>query len=348
MTIFDRLLGKSNKIESASDHNIKHIYKNEEYGFTVECPKNWVEIHVKDLPTSAISDLDLAINFAKAQMPQHPVLLELGNVHDFIQKSFLVGFVDPQSAKNNICISVHRVSTKMTTAETLNDLMIFARAMGEILSTNIIKVDDIDAVEVTCIVKLYKVITKLVCFYKGCYGYTVICTALADKFKLYDLIFDECIKSIKFEHRPDDADSHYILGASYHEKELYKEAEDEYLQALRLDPQHYMAYCNLGSIFMKTGRCEQGIEYFKKALEIHPDDPLLLFNIGKFYLSDGDIDGSFENFCKAIVLDMTYESKIHQFIYSHCHPPNQYVQRLDRLVNERLRKIYLQNNDKRD
>lgn len=78
-------------------------------------------------------------------------------------------------------------------------------------------------------------------------------------------------------------EDHYFSGASYQDKGLYREAEEEYLKVIGLNPEHYKAYHNLGYVCRKTGRTEEAIKYYKKALQINPQNSMSLFNLGIIY-----------------------------------------------------------------
>ncbi len=49
------------------------------------------------------------------------------------------------------------------------------------------------------------------------------------------------------------------------------EAAEQYREALRLDPNLWQSYHNLGLVFAHRGQYEEAIEYYKTALRFRPD-----------------------------------------------------------------------------
>ena len=301
-----RLLGKKRqKMKGGSQCNKKNMYHCEEYSFLAYCPPGWI-MHTKDLPSH-----------------------------------ILVMFYDPLSAEDNINIAVNRIFRKRSIEELKDTLTLNALGFGgRIRSLKRTKVDNVEAVEV--IYKLQKQIYKQIIFEKWGYEYVFTCTARAKKFKNCEPIFNECLQSFKFDHVTNDAETHYFSGVSYQQRGLYEEAEKEYLKAIELNHKYYKAYCNLGSICMKAGRGEEAEKYYKKALQINPEDPIALFDLGCIYFTSGDEDEGLKYFCKAIITDSAIEPKVHQIIHIYSYNPSEDIQKLNKLFNEQLRKMYLE------
>ena len=93
---------------------------------------------------------------------------------------------------------------------------------------------------------------------------------------------------------------------------------------------------------MKTGRGEEAEKYYKKALQINPEDPIALFDLGCIYFTSGDENEGLKYFCKAIIADSAIEPKVHQIIHIYSYNPNEDIQKLNKLFNEQLRKMYLE------
>jgi len=306
MGMFDRFFGKTiKKMEGVSQCNKKDMYHCEEYSFSAYCPHGWI-MHTQDLPPH-----------------------------------ILVMFYDPLCAEDNINIAVNRIFRKRSIEELKDALTLNALGFGgRIRSLKRTKVDNVEAVELIC--ELQKQIYKQIIFEKWSYEYILTCTARINNFKACEPIFDEFLQSFKFEHVTDDAEIHYFSGVSYQQKGLYEEAEKEYLKAIELNHKYYKAYCNLGSICMKTGRGEEAEKYYKKALQINPEDPIALFDLGCIYFTSGDENEGLKYFCKAIIADSAIEPKVHQIIHIYSYNPNEDIQKLNKLFNEQLRKMYLE------
>ncbi|RMF98394.1 MAG: tetratricopeptide repeat protein, partial [Candidatus Schekmanbacteria bacterium] len=67
------------------------------------------------------------------------------------------------------------------------------------------------------------------------------------------------------------------------QRKEYKKAEEELLEALKLDSHYGQAYFNLGTLFSETERYDKAIEFFKRAYEINKDFKGAPVNIGVIY-----------------------------------------------------------------
>ena len=311
MSIFNKLFGNSNKkMDGAGYHYKKDRYHCEEYGFSVYYPNGWV------LQTQGLPDI---LRFYHVQ----------------------VMFCDPLCVDNCVNVAACRIFRGRSIKELEVVPTMYAQIFGgRILSLKRTKVDNVEAIKVTY--KLQKQTQKQVIFDKGSYGYIFTSGAPSNKFKDCEPIFNECLQSFKVEHITDYAGTHYFSGVSYQQRGLYKDAEKEYLKAIELDPDYYKAYCNLGAICMKTQRGEEAEKYYKKSLQINPKDPITLLNIGSIYFADKTSeDEGLKYFCKAIVADSAVEPVVHQKIHIWSYYPNKDIQKLNKLIDEELRKIYL-------
>jgi len=77
----------------------------------------------------------------------------------------------------------------------------------------------------------------------------------------------------------DEFDLYVIKGRT---KELFLKAESEFLQAKTLNPKYAPAYRNLGALYIRMGRKEEGIENLKLALRIEPYDKELRTYLQQF------------------------------------------------------------------
>ena len=311
MNLFDRFSGKgTKKTESVISHNKKEMYHSEGYGFSAYCPNGWI------MQTQGLPDI---LRFYKVQ----------------------VMFYDSLCAENCVTVAATRIFRKRSIEELKVIPTLYAQIFGgRILSLERTKVDTVEAIEATY--KLQKQTQKQVIFDKDSHGYIFTSGALSNKFKDCEPVFDECLQSFKFEHMIDDAGTHYFSGVAYQKRGLYDKAEKEYLKAIELNPDYYKAYCNLGSICMKTWRVEEAVEYYEKALQINPKDPIALLDIGSIYFADENSEAEgLKYFCKAIIADSAFEPTVHQKIQFYSYHSKKDIQKLNKLISEGLRKIYL-------
>lgn len=68
----------------------------------------------------------------------------------------------------------------------------------------------------------------------------------------------------------DEAVCHYFMGLTYDEEEKYPEAEQEYLEGLRHDPEDVDLHAEYASLMLRTGFREKGLALLDKAIEMDP------------------------------------------------------------------------------
>jgi tetratricopeptide (TPR) repeat protein len=85
----------------------------------------------------------------------------------------------------------------------------------------------------------------------------------------------------------DLAEPHYNLASVYLDLGDFKKAGQEYQTALRLNPDYFDALFGLGSVYARTGRGEQALDFFRQSIEKRKsvtgkkDYPLARLNIGE-------------------------------------------------------------------
>jgi tetratricopeptide (TPR) repeat protein len=103
--------------------------------------------------------------------------------------------------------------------------------------------------------------------------------------------------------REDSAEGHFLLGNAYSHSDRLTEAEDEYLQALALDPDHVDARANLAVVYYSSGRLEEAEEAIRLALEGHEGDADLHYNLGGILAAQGRTVDAEVEFLTALDLD---------------------------------------------
>lgn len=76
--------------------------------------------------------------------------------------------------------------------------------------------------------------------------------------------------------------------------EDYKEAVKLYYEALEIEPHHYFAWHNLGSILLGSGLFEEAEECFENAIEINNIIPVSKISLAKIHLARGQTEQAFE------------------------------------------------------
>ena len=80
-----------------------------------------------------------------------------------------------------------------------------------------------------------------------------------------------------------------ILGIlSWHQANYYTDAETLYRMSIDRNPKSWVAYTNLGAVFLQRRQLDEAISYCQRALEIKPDAPETQYNLGNCFLAKGD------------------------------------------------------------
>jgi tetratricopeptide (TPR) repeat protein/TolB-like protein len=116
--------------------------------------------------------------------------------------------------------------------------------------------------------------------------------------------FSEALAAYKraIATRPDDAAGYYWLGYFYEEQnkpELLPEAERNYLAAIKLAPESYMAHYNLGAVYVKLERYQDAFREFEESLLIAPSLNGYL-NLGVLYYYQGQYPKAAEKWRQAV------------------------------------------------
>jgi Flp pilus assembly protein TadD len=99
------------------------------------------------------------------------------------------------------------------------------------------------------------------------------------------------------------AETHFLLGNAYARKDQYAQAEQAYLQALRLDPSYTDARSNLGVVYYRQGKLQDAEKAFREALGQSPNDADIHYNLGGVLASLNQLDAALSEFNSARELD---------------------------------------------
>ncbi|NQU74159.1 MAG: tetratricopeptide repeat protein [Candidatus Omnitrophica bacterium] len=80
------------------------------------------------------------------------------------------------------------------------------------------------------------------------------------------------------------------LGVVYKRKGMYKKAEKEYREAIRLKPDYVTPHFNLGILYWETGELQKATEEFKKAVRLNPEFYKARNKLAKVYMASGQND----------------------------------------------------------
>jgi tetratricopeptide (TPR) repeat protein len=95
---------------------------------------------------------------------------------------------------------------------------------------------------------------------------------------------------------------HEMLNNGENEKALYC-----YDMALKLNPRFYGAYINEGLVLMTMGKRYDALKFFEKAMRLDKFQADAYYDIAKFYMADNKLDESIPYFIKAVEIKPDYK-----------------------------------------
>ncbi len=117
----------------------------------------------------------------------------------------------------------------------------------------------------------------------------------------YELARDQFLQAVKLD--PDFAEAHNNLGLAYTELNEEANATEAFTKAVELNPLLHAAYNNLGYAFYRQGNYEQAVEMYNEALGRSTSNSPAYTNLGNAYYRLGRIDKAREAWNKALELD---------------------------------------------
>jgi tetratricopeptide (TPR) repeat protein len=89
---------------------------------------------------------------------------------------------------------------------------------------------------------------------------------------------------------PEFSLAHYNLGFLYLRQDMFPEARRHLTQAVKLDPDHALAHKNLGRLYHMEGRPNEARAHYVQALRLQPIDPEPHYLLGIMAIAEGDLD----------------------------------------------------------
>ncbi len=98
------------------------------------------------------------------------------------------------------------------------------------------------------------------------------------------------------------ADDHVAEGARLHELGQLEDAAAAFQEAIALDPEHAVAYFQLGMVYYDLGRFAESLAALEKAAELDPNDPDTQRNLGTAYGKMNEWEKAIAPYEKAVEL----------------------------------------------
>ena len=99
-----------------------------------------------------------------------------------------------------------------------------------------------------------------------------------------------------------ESTSYQIVGKIHSLLNNHKQAIDNFIRAIELNPKCNHNYISISQSFSAIGENEKGISYLEKGINIIGNDPLIFYNLGIIYQNNQNWDQAEVNFHKAIKL----------------------------------------------
>ncbi|MCK5349690.1 MAG: tetratricopeptide repeat protein, partial [Desulfobacula sp.] len=107
-----------------------------------------------------------------------------------------------------------------------------------------------------------------------------------------------------------DANRQYRVARHFQKLNRHEIAVEEFLKALKIDPEFYNAYNALGVSYDNLKQHDSAIDAYSAALKINPDLDYVYNNIGYSHLLKGDLEAAAIAFEKAVAMNAS--NKIYQ------------------------------------
>lgn len=105
---------------------------------------------------------------------------------------------------------------------------------------------------------------------------------------------------------PNKPRGHNNLGNAYRKKNMLVKAEQHFMTALKIEPDHYLALNNLGHVLYLKGNIDGAITYYQRAIALKPGNAKVHNNLGKAYGARGELDKAIEHLQRAIEMKPAY------------------------------------------
>ncbi|MCH7803157.1 MAG: tetratricopeptide repeat protein [Acidobacteria bacterium] len=113
-----------------------------------------------------------------------------------------------------------------------------------------------------------------------------------------------------FEHvlivNPNNSVAHDVLGLEAMKKLEFAQAQQRFLEAIKIGPKYAPAYNHLGLVLLEQERLDEAVERFTQTLKLNPDSVDALNNLGLVGLRQGKFREAALLFSQALEVDPNY------------------------------------------
>lgn len=114
----------------------------------------------------------------------------------------------------------------------------------------------------------------------------------------YEQAIAEFKKAIKI--RPDFYQAYHNLGLAYASLNQYQEAKNSFEKTIQINPDSAETYKSLGKVCIALQKYEDGLSYYTKYIKLNPNDDQVYFDIGMIYNAQGNTEQMIHYFEEAV------------------------------------------------
>jgi len=96
------------------------------------------------------------------------------------------------------------------------------------------------------------------------------------------------------------------LANALAKQDRFTEAEENYRQALEVDPNFEAAHFDLGNVFARQGKLDEAKEQYQETLKVAPDFAEAHNNLGNVLAAQGNLENAIQHFRQALRLGLTH------------------------------------------
>lgn len=96
------------------------------------------------------------------------------------------------------------------------------------------------------------------------------------------------------------------LANALAKQDRFTEAEENYRQALEVDPNFEAAHFDLGNVFARQGKLDEAREQYQETLKVAPDFAEAHNNLGNVLAAQGNLENAIQHFRQALRLGLTH------------------------------------------
>jgi tetratricopeptide (TPR) repeat protein len=126
---------------------------------------------------------------------------------------------------------------------------------------------------------------------------------------LIDKAIQQYLLAIKLN--PDYPNAHNNLGVAYMSQGLIDKAIEHCLLAIKLNPNYPDPYNNLGNAYESLNLLDMAMKQYQNAIKLVPNDPITHYNLGRIYQLKGSVNRAIEQYLLAIKLKPDYPKAHH-------------------------------------